>query len=99
MSPGWERRRTSRSSAGVRTGVPSTERMTSGPPSLGVALGLAGGAAVTRLLGTLLYGVSPLDATTWALAVLLLAAVGLLASLLPAVRATRIDPLVAMRAE
>jgi predicted permease len=66
---------------------------------LGVAVGLAGGAAVTRLMGSLLYGVSPLDAVTWVLAILVLTAIGLLASLLPAWRATRADPLVAMRVE
>lgn len=67
--------------------------------SLGALIGLAGGAAVTRVLRGLLYGVSPLDGTTWALATVALAGVGLLATLLPAYRATRIDPLIAMRAE
>ena len=67
--------------------------------ALGVVVGLAGGAAVTRLMGSLLYGVSPLDGATWVLAIVALTAVGLLASLLPAWRATRADPLVAMRVE
>ncbi|HUF28557.1 MAG TPA: ABC transporter permease [Gemmatimonadaceae bacterium] len=66
---------------------------------VGIALGLAGGAAATRLLASMLYGVSPLDAATWAMATAALAAVGVLGTLLPAWRATRVDPLVAMRAE
>jgi predicted permease len=65
----------------------------------GVAIGLAGSAAVTRLMTGLLYGVSPVDAPTWALATALLVAVGVIAALVPALRATRVDPLVAMRAE
>ena len=66
---------------------------------LGIAIGLAGGAAVTRLMRSLLLGVSPLDATAWTLATAALAMAGLLAALLPAWRAARADPLVAMRVE
>jgi hypothetical protein len=51
----------------------------------------------TRLLEAMLYGVSPLDRLTWALTTVTLAAIGLLATLLPAVRATRADPLLAIR--
>jgi ABC-type antimicrobial peptide transport system permease subunit len=47
----------------------------------------------------MLYGVSPLDAVTWTLAVALMAVAGLLATLVPARRATRVDPLIAIRAE
>lgn len=65
----------------------------------GLVLGLMGGAAVTRLMTFMLYGVSPLDAVTWTLAVALMAAAGLLATLVPARRATRVDPLIAIRAE
>ena len=65
----------------------------------GLVVGLAGGWAATRLLGSLLYGVSPLDARAWGLATLLLAAAGLLAALLPARRAARVDPVVAMQVE
>ena len=65
----------------------------------GIVLGLAGGAAVTRLMVFMLYGVSPLDVTTWSLAVALMAVAGLFATLIPARRATRVDPLIAIRAE
>lgn len=65
----------------------------------GLVLGLIGGAAVTRLMQFMLYGVSPLDMATWAGAVLLMIVAGTLATLIPAVRATRADPLIAIRAE
>ena len=66
---------------------------------LGIVLGLAGAAAVTRLLTGLLYGVSPLDPITWAAACALLAVAGILATAIPAMRATAVDPLTAMRTE
>ena len=65
----------------------------------GLVIGLAGGAAVTRLMVFMLYGVSPLDKVTWAIAALLMVGAGLLATLVPAVRATRADPMVAIRIE
>jgi predicted permease len=65
----------------------------------GLILGLAGGAGVTRLMVFMLYGVSPLDALTWTLAVLAMTLAGFLATLVPASRATRVDPLIAIRAE
>lgn len=67
----------------------------------GLAAGLAGAAAVvaTGWLGDLLYNVAPTDVFTFAVVPLLLVAVALLASLLPARRATRVDPLVVLRAE
>jgi len=65
----------------------------------GLVLGLIGGAAVTRLMTFMLYGVSPLDAVTWTGAVVLMTLAGLLATLVPARRATRVDPLIAIRAE
>jgi putative ABC transport system permease protein len=67
--------------------------------SLGLLLGLGLAVATGRLLGRLLYGVSALDPVAFTTAPLLLAATALLACWLPARRATRIDPMVALRVE
>jgi len=66
---------------------------------LGAAAGVGAAAAVTRLLGTLLYGVRALDPITFLAAAVLFIAVGLAACLLPTSRATRVDPAVALRYE
>jgi predicted permease len=66
---------------------------------LGVAIGLAASFAVTRLIATLLFDVSPTDVVTFTAVPLLLAVAALGASYLPALRATRIDPMVALRYE
>jgi len=63
----------------------------------GVAAGLIVAAVVTRLLASFLYGVSPLDATTFVAIPLVLALVALLANYLPARRATKVDPMEALR--
>jgi putative ABC transport system permease protein len=67
--------------------------------ALGIAIGLAGSVATTRLLSTQLFGVEPTDPLTFALAPLLLAIVATAACYLPARRASRVDPVGALRAE
>ncbi len=66
---------------------------------VGVGLGLGGAALLTRSLAYLLYGVSPLDLPTWALATAGLLLAALVACLLPARRASRMDPLRAIRVD
>jgi putative ABC transport system permease protein len=65
--------------------------------SIGVVLGLIGAAATTRVMEALLYGVSAVDPATYAIVAVCLAAVTLLASYVPASRAARIEPAVALR--
>ncbi len=66
---------------------------------LGVAFGLVASLAATRLIVSLLYSVSPTDLVTFTVVPLVLAVAALLASYLPALRATRIDPMTALRYE
>jgi len=69
------------------------------PTLAGLALGVAGAAALGRVLTSLVFGVTPRDATTFGVVSMVVLAVGLLACLVPAYRATRVDPLQALRAE
>lgn len=66
---------------------------------IGVALGLLGSFALTRLMKSMLFGVGTTDPVTFALVPLLLSVVGFVACYIPARRATKVDPLIALRSE
>ena len=66
---------------------------------VGIALGLGAAFAFTRLMASLLFGVTPTDAVTLAIVSFTLVSIALIACYLPARRATRVDPLVALREE
>jgi predicted permease len=92
---------------GIRSALGSTPSDTlalvtsegAGLIGVGIALGLGGSIAATRLLSSMLYGVSALDRSTFAATTVALAVVGFLATLIPAFRATRADPLLAIRSD
>jgi ABC-type antimicrobial peptide transport system permease subunit len=65
----------------------------------GIGAGLFGAAALTRVMAGLLFGVSSWDAVTFIAVALMLAAIAMLATYIPARRATKVDPLVALREE
>jgi len=65
----------------------------------GIVIGLIGAAALTRVMASLLFGVSAIDIVTFSVVPLILAAIALVATYLPARRATQVDPMVALRAE
>jgi putative ABC transport system permease protein len=69
------------------------------PVAIGAALGLSGAVAVTTMMQSLLFGVTPVDPAAYGVAMSLLAAMALVACAVPALRATRVDPLVALRDE
>ena len=66
---------------------------------IGLVLGFAGAAAASRLLQRLLFGLSPFDPISYAMVALVLAAAGLAATFFPVRRATRIDPMTALRCD
>jgi putative ABC transport system permease protein len=67
--------------------------------AIGISLGLMGAIAASRALASALYGVGALDLPAFAIAIVSLALVALLACILPARRATQVDPIVALRSE
>ena len=69
------------------------------PTLIGISVGVAAAAMLTRLVASMVYGVTPLDPATFAVGVVVLVGVALAATWMPARRAIRIDPLVALRYE
>jgi predicted permease len=65
----------------------------------GIAIGIAGALALTRFLTTLLFGVTPTDSVTFVVVSVFFFVIAMVASLIPALRATKVDPLVALRYE
>ena len=66
---------------------------------VGIGLGLVGGLALARAMASLLYGVSPTDPSTYAAVAGLMLAIALVASVLPAWRASRVDPIRTLKAD
>jgi len=85
--------------AGARDVLRLVIRQGMWPASLGVLIGLAGAFGLTRLMKGLLFGVSAIDPLTFVVIALLLATVAALACYIPARRATKVDPMIALRRE
>ena len=69
------------------------------PTALGIAIGVVGALALGRLISTLVYGVKPTDLGTFTTVSLVLVFVSFLASVIPAYRATRVEPVTTLRDE
>jgi putative ABC transport system permease protein len=69
------------------------------PTLVGVVIGAAGALALGRVLSGLIYGVKPTDPITFVAVAVLLSVIALLASIIPAYRATKVDPMAALRYE
>jgi ABC-type antimicrobial peptide transport system permease subunit len=69
------------------------------PTLIGIGIGLAAAFALGRIAASVIYGVSARDLATFASATLLIVLISFVASLIPALRATRIDPLKVLREE
>ena len=66
---------------------------------IGIGVGFAGAAGLTRLMRSLIFGVEPVDAPTYAAVGVLLGVIAIIATLIPALRASRVDPIVSLRSE
>jgi predicted permease len=90
-----------RMALGARASVvlASIVRESAVPIGIGMVAGTIGGLSATRYVEGLLFGLTPLDPTTFVVAIAMLASVALLAAIIPARRATSLDPLVALRCE
>ena len=69
------------------------------PVLLGMVFGVGGAFATGRLLSSLLYGIQPFDAATYGVALCVLGGVAIAAVSIPALRASRLDPTVALRTD